>query len=102
MSSNQLDPKAKADAEAKAKADAEAKAKVDAEAKAKVDAEAKAKADAAAKNGQSLLIKSKSENGFRRCGQGFTREGDTFSCELFSKADIERLLADPNLIVKAV
>lgn len=44
-----VEAKAKAEADAKAKADADAKAKVDADAKAKADEEAKAKADADAK-----------------------------------------------------
>jgi hypothetical protein len=44
-------------------------------------------------------IRSKSKNGFRRCGYGFTESGAYYDIDLFDEEQRKRLSTDPHLIV---
>ncbi|WP_325438043.1 hypothetical protein [Pseudomonas nitroreducens] len=47
-----------------------------------------------------LFIRAVPEQGFRRCGHRFTREGHGIALSLLSDEQIEALVTDPNLVVE--
>lgn len=47
-----------------------------------------------------LFIRAVQEQGFRRCGHRFTREGHGIALSLLSDEQIEALVTDPNLVVE--
>lgn len=49
---------------------------------------------------EALFIRAVPEQGWRRCGQRFTREGHGIALSLLSEADIDALCNDPNLVVE--
>lgn len=49
-----------------------------------------------------IIVKSKSERGFRRAGYQFTREGVELDTSKLKKGALEELQAEPNLVVAEV
>ncbi|WP_334180834.1 HI1506-related protein [Pseudomonas nitroreducens] len=49
---------------------------------------------------EALFIRAVPEQGFRRCGHRFTREGHGIAVSLLSDEQIDALYADPNLVVE--
>lgn len=49
---------------------------------------------------EALFIRAVPEQGFRRCGRRFTREGHGIALSLLSDEQIEALVSDPNLVVE--
>ncbi|WP_236233739.1 hypothetical protein [Pseudomonas tohonis] len=49
---------------------------------------------------EALFIRAVPEQGWRRCGQRFTREGHGIALSLLSEADVDALCNDPNLLVE--
>ncbi|WP_176707266.1 hypothetical protein [Pseudomonas sp. AU12215] len=49
---------------------------------------------------EALFIRAVPEQGFRRCGHRFTREGHGIALSLLSDEQIEALVSDPNLVVE--
>lgn len=47
-----------------------------------------------------LFIRSRSKQGFRRCGMGFSHKGHGVALELLTRKQIETLTQEPNLIVE--
>jgi len=94
LAPQQVNNKAKAEAEAKAKAEAEAKAKAEAEAKAKAEAEAKAKAEAEAKAKAEAEAKAKAEAEAKAEQERLAAEKAEQERLAAEKAEQERLAAE--------